>query len=92
MVRDTQPGGYGVRMRTYQIAVWFWPEDAPHGTIPDAVAAPANNSAPPFVDTGDASMMSKWGKPDAFFGASGEDATCPMDKFFAKHEIIFDIT
>ena len=75
-----------------QIAVWFWPAEISASYIPAAVRAPANTNVSQFIDTGDVKEMSHWGKPDAYFGNNGANATCPLDAKFNKHEIIINIT
>ncbi|EPQ26101.1 uncharacterized protein PFL1_06309 [Pseudozyma flocculosa PF-1] len=66
MRRDTRAGGEG-------ISVWFWPATTPISSLPAAVAAGADGSAPKYVVTNanatgaDRSELDKWGQPAAFF-------------------------
>ncbi|KAN0062255.1 hypothetical protein ACQY0O_005436 [Thecaphora frezii] len=66
MRRDTRADGDG-------ISVWFWPATTPASSLPLAVAAAADGSAPKYVmmdanATGhDRAELERWGEPAAFF-------------------------
>ena len=100
MRRDTVAGGEG-------IGVWFWPASSDTNSLPRAVTAPADGSAPPFVFTGsnatgyDRSELNKWGQPAAFFPNIANSSVntpdpnqpvCDMQRFFEPHEIIINLT
>ena len=93
MTRSPVGKGYAAPPRTQsltkQIQSWFWPANTPPETLPPMVGAPPGAELPgSLVNTPE--TLATWGVPAANFGAAS--ATCPMDKMFGQHEIIFDTT
>lgn len=84
MVRDTAPGGRG-------ISVHFWPATAGNNT-PAALLNPPLSYLSTFANTSSPAYSTQsiqWSNPAAHFPNS---ASCNMENYFGRHNIIFDTT
>ncbi|KKY18930.1 hypothetical protein UCRPC4_g04690 [Phaeomoniella chlamydospora] len=69
-------GVYAMEWTSSAIKVWFFPR----GSIPSDISSGAANPAP-----------SGWGTPMANFGSTDSTA-CNIDKNFAEHQLVIDLT